>query len=373
MTLLSPFPYFGGKSRIAPLVWERFGDVANFVEPFFGSGAVLLARPHDSASRIETVNDADCMIANFWRATQAAPDDVARCADWPISEPDLLARHLWLVNRKEGLRLRLEADPEHYDAKIAGWWLWGVCSWIGSGWCSGEGPWRVADGEVSKLPHLSNAGSGVNRTLPHLGDAGRGVNRKRPHLSNAGQGVNRKLPHLGAGRGVNRKLPHLGDAGRGECEIWRDHLQAMMQALADRLRRVRVCCGDWSRVCGPSPTCWLGLTGVFLDPPYSAEAGRDMNLYATDSGDVAHAVREWAISQGDNPLMRIALCGYAEEHAMPDSWDAVAWNTKGGYGNQGQGRGRENAMRECVWFSPHCLKTNQLVAQSPLFTWSSDD
>ena len=40
--LRAPFPWFGGKSRVAPLVWDRFGDVPNYVEPFFGSGAVLL-------------------------------------------------------------------------------------------------------------------------------------------------------------------------------------------------------------------------------------------------------------------------------------------------------------------------------------------
>ena len=57
--LKAPFPWFGGKSRVADIVWDRFGDVANYVEPFFGSGAVLLARPHPP--RIETVNDLDCM------------------------------------------------------------------------------------------------------------------------------------------------------------------------------------------------------------------------------------------------------------------------------------------------------------------------
>ena len=40
--LKAPFPWFGGKSRVADIVWDRFGDVANYVEPFFGSGAVLL-------------------------------------------------------------------------------------------------------------------------------------------------------------------------------------------------------------------------------------------------------------------------------------------------------------------------------------------
>ena len=37
-----PFPWFGGKRKVAAEVWSRFGTVANYVEPFFGSGAVLL-------------------------------------------------------------------------------------------------------------------------------------------------------------------------------------------------------------------------------------------------------------------------------------------------------------------------------------------
>lgn len=41
----APFPWFGGKSRAADLVWARFGNVPNYVEPFAGSLAVLLARP----------------------------------------------------------------------------------------------------------------------------------------------------------------------------------------------------------------------------------------------------------------------------------------------------------------------------------------
>lgn len=42
--LKSPFVWFGGKRKVAPQVWEALGDVDNYVEPFFGSGAVLL--PH---------------------------------------------------------------------------------------------------------------------------------------------------------------------------------------------------------------------------------------------------------------------------------------------------------------------------------------
>lgn len=316
VTLKAPFPWFGGKSRVAHVAWDRFGNVPNYIEPFAGSLAVLLGRPHQP--KIETVNDADCYLANFWRALQYEPDEVAAWADWPVNEADLHARHQWLVDQ-DGFRERMKTEPDYFDVRIAGWWVWGQCAWIGSGWCA---------------------------QLPHLGNAGRGVNRQLPHLGNAGTGVHRKLPHLGsAGTGVHRKLLHLGDA-KG--------LGSYMRALAERLRSVRICCGDWARITGPSVTFKQGVTGVFLDPPYAAD--REAGLYAQDSATVAHDVRAWAIENGDNRLLRIALCGYEGEHQMPDTWECVAWKAHGGYGSQAEGSGRANAKRERIWFSPHCLR-----------------
>jgi DNA adenine methylase len=318
--LRSPYPWFGGKSRAARLVWERLGDVPNFVEPFFGSGAMLLSRPHwpFAGNRIETVNDLDGFVPNFWRAIQAAPDEVARWADWPVSELDMQARHLWLTNDGRAHVQRLRDDPDHFDAKIAGWWVWGICQWIGSGWC--EHP------EWQQLPHLGDAGMGIHRP-----------SQQRPHLGNAGRGEERGYGHPPA----ESETPVLVDYFR---------------VLAARLERVRVCCGDWSRVCGPTPTVKQGLTGVFLDPPYSAEAGRDGELYAVEDLSVAHAVREWCIANGNDKRLRIALCGYEGEHDMPAGWECVPWKAKGGYGSQSNGANL-NAGRERIWFSPHCLTT----------------
>ena len=118
--LRAPFPWFGGKARVAAEVWRRFGSVRNYVEPFFGSGAVLLARPEPFAG-VETVNDADGLLCNFWRAVQADPAGVAAAADWAVSECDLHARHLVLVERRADITQQLMADPEWYDAKLAGW------------------------------------------------------------------------------------------------------------------------------------------------------------------------------------------------------------------------------------------------------------
>jgi hypothetical protein len=334
---------------VAALVWDRFGDVANYVEPFFGSGAVLLGRP--TPPGIETVNDKDAFLANFWRALQAQPEAVARWCDGPVNEADLHARHTWLMDQRDDFTAHLMGDPDWYDAKVAGWWVWGLCSWIGSGWCSGQGPWHSVDG---RLVRNGDAGRGVNRQLPHLGDAGRGVNRQLPHLGNAGRGVNRQLPHLGnAGQGVNRQLPILNNAGEGIHRQTVGDLHAYLQALAERLRGVRVCCGDWTRVMGPAVTHRHGLTGVFLDPPYSAEAQRDGTLYRCEDLSIAHDVRAWAIANGDNPLLRIALCGYEGEHVMPESWAVVAYKAPGGYESQAR-QPSGNCRRERVWFSPHC-------------------
>ncbi|MDZ4342094.1 MAG: hypothetical protein U1E51_06600 [Candidatus Binatia bacterium] len=142
-------------------------------------------------------------------------------------------------------------------------------------------------------------------------------------------------------------------------------MKAYMRELAERLRSVRVCCGDWSRICGPSPTIKHGITGVFLDPPYADTAGRQEGIYATDSTSVSHAVREWAVEWGDHPNMRIALCGYEGEHQMPDSWECIPWKARGGYGSQGSGKGRDNAGRERIWFSPHCVHQSSLLFTEP--------
>jgi len=120
--------------------------------------------------------------------------------------------------------------------------------------------------------------------------------------------------------------------------------------LRNRLRYTRVLCDDWQRVLTPVETTGSGLTAVFLDPPYADNE----YVYDVQTVGVSHAVREWAIAHGDDPLFRIALCGY-REHDMPEGWTAFDWKAAGGYGNQGEGRGRENAELERIWFSRHCV------------------
>ena len=114
MTIKAPFPWFGGKRKVADLIWQRFGNVRNYVEPFFGSGAVLLNRPLPFDG-VETVNDWDGLVANFWRALQHEPHLVAGYADNPVNENDLHARHaLGII----GVQYR---DPRNVCALLAYW------------------------------------------------------------------------------------------------------------------------------------------------------------------------------------------------------------------------------------------------------------
>ena len=319
MTLSAPFPYFGGKRRAAPLIWQAFGDPSGYVEPFAGSAAVLLARPAFTGRRVETINDADGWLVNAWRAIQHDPHAVARHAYGPVSEIDYHARLAWLQERRTPeLPAWLEGDPEVFDAKAAGWWLYVLACGIGDPF--GPGPWRVIDG------HLTDT-----RKLPHLGDAG---------------------------QGVNRGLPHLGDAGQGDL----DRLAAYLTALSDRLRRVRITCGDWRRVVGPSVTrsgCGGdGSRAVFLDPPYATSG--DLYAHADGHQTVAADVREWCASKDADGLL-LALCGYDDEHddLLGAGWSVIEGKAGGGAGYSTR---KDNGRRERIWLSPECH-----IAQPDLF------
>lgn len=379
-TIKAPFPWFGGKSRAASLIWSRLGNCANYVEPFAGSLAVLLSR--ETAPRIETVNDRDAYLANFWRATQSDPEQVAHYADWPVNECDLHARHKWLV--EQPIRQRLQDDPEHFDAKVAGWWVWGISQWIGSGWCSrpewegrgqgGRAP-RGLNTVDARRPNAHNMGlhcDGVSKR-PIINRGGRGVLRTRGSVEwdvrpdlRAPMGLHAnfaKIPRIdrtGAPgiQSASHKRPHLSGNGATGVHTISNPILDWMYALADRLRRVRVCCGEWSRVVTPSCTWKVGggmICGVLLDPPYSHDL-RDRALYSYES-DISHQVRDWAIANGTNQRMRIALCGLDGEHDLPESWEKVYWSAPRGYSN----KAKTGARREAIWFSPHCLRQPSLL------------
>lgn len=279
---------------MAPIIWQAFGQVSNYVEPFGGSLAVLLANP--KVPKIETVNDIDHFISNFWRAVSNDPEGVSKFADYPVNEVDLHARHRWLVSAvTDEFKLKIVDDPEYYDLKIAGWWVWGMGASIGNNWLQTKG--------LNASPLLSSAGGGIH--------------------------------------GLTLSV------------------QEWLNKLQERTRRVRVCCGDWTKLVSSSVTYGnkglseKDITGVFLDPPYQMN-GRDQ-VYAQDN-EVFRDVVRWAVENGDNPRMKIAVCGYQGDHGFPDTWKTYKWKANGGMANLGNDRGKFNASLETIWFSPQCLE-----------------
>ena len=425
----APFQYWGGKADAAEAVWEALGDVPHFVDPFMGSLAVLLRRPHQANRTYfsETVSDLDGLLVNAFRSIQMSPDATADAASWPVAEADLHSRHLALLRWRADNQLEhLMGDPTFHDPVMAGWWIWGQSCWIGSGWCSGDGAWTVgddgritkrgADGEGGrrKRPHLGHGGEGVNRPqtrepgvsrqAPNVSDDGRGPNhpglpepgtsggvrRKMPNVNDSGHGVNR--PQVRE-EGVARQLPAVSKGGQGSNHpalpesgtgpepdfhpMTMPELLRWFRFLSARLRHVRILNGDWRRAVTNGATKILtvrqgdGPCGIFLDPPYGEGAGRQDKLYVHDSLTVAAEAREWALSVGHDPQLRIVFAGYEGEHG--DAFKAAGWRErewfkkgflKGGMANQSKD-GHQQA-RERLWLSPHCLGA-EVKRQGSLF------
>ena len=313
---------------MAHLIWEALGQPRHYIEPFFGSGAVLLNRPdYDQSTHVETVNDKDGNIANVWRSIQFSPDETARWCDWPVNHADLNARRKEIIRNENRLLEGLVSDPKWHDPVIAGYWIWAASCWIGSGLTRPDAMPRIADG-----------GIGVHA----IG--------KRPHLSDGGQGVH-----------AIGQRPHLSDGGTGVHATSNNKIHLWFRQLSERLRRVRVVCGDWQRVCGGNWQDNIGLVGMFFDPPYGIE-NRDTSIYHHDSTSIALEVMAWVKDRGGLPSYRIVLAGYEEyKELLSFGWRSVRWKANGGYSNNGKEK-NENRHRETLYFSPHCV-SNELFGK----------
>ncbi len=293
--LRAPFPYFGGKTKVAPVVWERFGSVDNYVEPFCGSAAMLLARP-GGPHGAETINDLDGRVANTWRAIKYCPEKVADELDWPLMETDYHARRDWVLKHRQEMKAKLEQDPRWCSPRLAAYFIYAQCCAIG----------KDANTPGTQLPQVGNGGRAIFSQ-------------------------------------------HAGDLG-----VW-------MQTLATRLRKVRVICGKWPRICTPVVSthfCNDTTTAIFLDPPYS---GHEWAYREKSKQTVADHVWTWAQQAGQLQHVRIAVCGYQDDRELPAGWTVHHWTGTKGYGKQG-GKAQSNRQQECIWFSPHCRSEKNKAA-----------
>lgn len=130
--LIPPFPYVGSKAGAAAKIWEYLGNVDVYLEPFAGSLATLLWRPH--TPKIEVINDLDGHVINVWRSIRQRPADVAAQLKRPLSEVDLFA--LWDRLNKAKILEALKADLYHCVPELAALWVAGANLSVGRPWCT---------------------------------------------------------------------------------------------------------------------------------------------------------------------------------------------------------------------------------------------
>jgi len=301
----APAPYFGGKSLIVDELNRRFGDVRVRSDPFCGSLAWILASPPVG---IEVVNDLSGDVVNAYRAIRADPDAVAYYCDYPTSELDKLARAWVLRETLPELAARCAADPNWYDARAAGYFLYVTTTDL-SGTLPRRGPWIVENGKMVRRGRAN----GLIKSMPKF------VRRCR-----------------------------LTTMRYTALVVW-------FRQIAERLRNVAILCGDWRRAVDLFSAGKYGTTAILIDPPYPDYG----YLYANGAQrPVWFDAARWAVERGDNPSVRIAVCGYWTPEAdemFPASWARFRWKAHGGLGNKRKSSVYENRYRECVWFSPHCV------------------
>ena len=286
-----PTKYHGSKQRWADDVWEKFGDVDVFVEPFCGSAAVWLNCPYN----IPTVflYDVSGLICNYLRAVKHNPDAVIDHSVHPIVHQDLNARTAWLTEWEKENAEKMNTDPHWYDPQAAGWWWW------------------------------------VQEITIH------GHNRQKY----------RNIPRRSGNPGLRHRLSN------GTPMAVREGLRVRLLAVRDKLSMAAIINRSWEFAVRPAG---LYLTraydkyptprAVFLDPPYKS---RWQGIYKGQVPQVAHDSYAWAVQNGDNPRLRVAYCCGSDDFECPDGWTTIGPHQYPGCRNENEG--------EVIYFSPACL------------------
>lgn len=85
--------YYGGKWNLAPWIISHFPPHKNYVEPCGGAASVLLQKPR---SKLETYNDLDKHVVNFFKILRDRPDELIekiRLTPWARAEYEPLVNY----------------------------------------------------------------------------------------------------------------------------------------------------------------------------------------------------------------------------------------------------------------------------------------
>lgn len=98
--------YPGSKWSLANWIIDFFPEHHSYLEPFFGSGAVLFNKPR---SNIETVNDLDGNVVNLFECIRSDPEKLAHYIYWTP-----YAREVYNLGYKETPRNTFEAAANFF-------------------------------------------------------------------------------------------------------------------------------------------------------------------------------------------------------------------------------------------------------------------
>lgn len=159
----SPFPYFGGKQRLAERIAALLPPHEVYVEVFGGGASVLFTKPR---SKLEVYNDVDEGLVTFFRMLRDRPEELLarleltpyargeweRCRRvYPETEDELEKARLWYVLTSQSF----SGHSLRRDGSGAGRLGWGgpKAKVVGRGW----------GGERLGRMHLARAPSAANR------------------------------------------------------------------------------------------------------------------------------------------------------------------------------------------------------------------
>lgn len=315
---------------------------------------MLLAAPRIAPR--EVVADKNGLIINAWRALKYDPEQVAYWADMPTNHWELHSVHYWMIQWIVDNKDEIWHNPDFFDAKAAGRWLYGVSNWIGSNF--GD----ETNMKKDKSPKEESRPNVISRGVQMHQKPNRDI---RPTLCSRGVQIQRtpdSIPWASTttvgGRGVmtsRRNVPgsqgeiFYGDGSR---------LVGWFTAIQQRLANVYVLNRDWQSAVTPAV---LGLkkknakVAILMDPPYKTQI-RNKDLYASDidgtSDKVAEESYEWALQYGER--YRICYAMHASDFPTPKGWISYEKSF-------GAHRDAKNRVQDQIIFSPACLEDDQMA------------
>ena len=231
-------------------------------------------------------------------------------------------------------------DPDWYDPKAAGWWVWGISSWIGHGWCYASD--RAVNQANPQVPacRIRRVGmaQGVQMqrtTLP----VERDQRDRRPHIqaNDGGAGVQLQRETLPVERDQRDRQPQVSEQG-GSGRAAAAGAGVPSDRAAQGKRSVLVVAAVLWECSYSAPRCLDGevMTGERLRPWFRALAQRLSRVIVLNRivGERRH--RQRAAADASKPE---AHGSGVHGPAVQDDGRPVHWALRGRHGGQERRRG----------------------------------